>query len=216
MDLVTLALAQKNGGSGEDKAMLIVRGEYVKEYGNEYIYIEQSLADIYNAAQAGRAVFLEWTRNDETPLTTYVTTKRLGLETWRKGNSNISSIQLTFSGKEAYLDEIRTTTVKFWGQGPGTLTEVIQHPDDITMYYDHAKDAWCANPYELQRILESFGKRPINVKAYDISSDPEEGQIFFTVEDIAYDTDHVVVSLTSSGNWSAYEVYEDGTVIKTS
>ncbi len=201
MDLITLAMAMQNGGGG-DKAPMIVHGEYTKEYGAETILTEQNPQDIYAAAEAGRSVLLEWTVNG--------TTKRLELVKRRKDGS---SVYLTYSGNEASPGEIRTTTVFFVGT-QGTLREVIQYTDDITMYYDYTQDAWRATPYDMQDILDAWIKRPINIRAYDRGADLTSGQVYYTVTDIAYRTDHIEVSLMNGGVVNAYEVYEDGTVIE--
>ena len=208
MDLVTLALALKNGGGGGGGAgaPLIVPGELTTIDGRAAVEIETDLADIYAAAVAGRAVLLEW--NDDGDAT------RLLLVTREYDDGAYS---LTFGSALFVNDMPAIISVSFNNETEGFLdVELMTDAKyDIEIVYEAQYDLWEASEFDIDAL--NALEMPVRVRAVKVYGDQENyfvwkvirGSILVEVILINMDPD-----ADAADQVIQLEVYPDGRVIR--
>ena len=155
MDLVTLALAMKNGGGGGGGAPLIVPGVRTEVDGYAEVEIETELADIYAAAEAGRAVFLEWKDGGD------ATTLQL---VDREYDDEEETYSLSFGAAIFEGDTPVIVSVRFDDYLTGQLMiNRLSDSYDIEIRHNRNRDEWTANEYNLDALQAK--QTPISVRA---------------------------------------------------
>ena len=205
MDLVTLALALKNGGGGAG-APLIVPGELTTIDGRAAVEIETDLADIYAAAAAGRAVFLEW--NDDGDAT------RLLLVTREYDDGAYS---LTF-GAALFVNGIPAIiSVSFNNETEGFLdVELMTDAKyDIEIVYEAQYDLWEASEFDIDALNASA--MPVRVRAVKVYGD-QENYFVWKVALSSILVEVILINMDPDADAAdqviQLEVYPDGRVIR--
>ena len=205
MDLVTLALALKNGEGGAG-APLIVPGELTTIDGRAAVEIETDLADIYAAAAAGRAVFLEW--NDDGDAT------RLLLVTREYDDGAYS---LTF-GAALFVNGIPAIiSVSFNNETEGFLdVELMTDAKyDIEIVYEAQYDLWEASEFDIDALNASA--MPVRVRAVKVYGD-QENYFVWKVALSSILVEVILINMDPDADAAdqviQLEVYPDGRVIR--
>ena len=205
MDLVTLALALKNGGGGAG-APLIVPGELTTIDGRAAVEIETDLADIYAAAVAGRAVLLEW--NDDGDAT------RLLLVTREYDDGAYS---LTF-GAALFVNGIPAIiSVSFNNETEGFLdVELMTDAKyDIEIVYEAQYDLWEASEFDIDALNASA--MPVRVRAVKVYGD-QENYFVWKVALSSILVEVILINMDPDADAAdqviQLEVYPDGRVIR--
>ena len=205
MDLVTLALALKNGEGGAG-APLIVPGELTTIDGRAAVEIETDLADIYAAAAAGRAVLLEW--NDDGDATRLFLVNReyddgaysltFGAAVFVNGIPAIISVSFN-NETEGFLDVELMTDAKY----------------DIEIVYDAQNDLWEASEFDIDALNASA--MPVRVRAVKVYGD-QENYFVWKVALSSILVEVILINMDPDADAAdqviQLEVYPDGRVIR--
>ena len=159
MDLITLALAMKNGGGGGKGAPMIVHGQLAEIEGEVVVQIYEELEELYAAVIAKKPVILEWSTGDNSTMLQLVSGEydaeeetyefNFGAALFEVGNPCI--VSATFdNSKNGLLELVQMTDVKY----------------DIEIRHNGSDDTWAASEYDADAL--SAKMLPISVRAVKI------------------------------------------------
>lgn len=158
MDLITLALAMKNGGGGGKGAPMIVHGQLAEIEGEVVVQIYEELEELYAAVIAKKPVILEWSTGDNITMLQLVSGEydaeeetyefKFGAALFEVGNPCI--VSATFdNSKNGLLELVQMTDVKY----------------DIEITHNGYDDTWEANEYDFDLLTAK--QTPISVRAIE-------------------------------------------------
>ena len=209
MDLITLALAMKNGGGGGGAgAPMIIHGQLAEIEGEVVVQIEEELEDIYAAVSAVKPVSLEWSTGDNRTMLPLVSGEYDDEEEAYEfifGTALFAAnipcvVSVTFNNsKTGYMELVHMTAVNY----------------DIEIRHNGNDDTWEANEFDLAAL--TIKPTGISVRAIKI-----DGYLrnYFVLEVIVLNEVVEVVLLNMDPNVSAAQkviplvVFPDGTVMK--